>query len=76
MNFEVNDYTITVLESVFASVSEPDFNQVFEAAVFLYNYVVAEKSYPGHIVDAFYSAMVILSDLTMRQFLQIRQIFA
>ncbi len=73
---EINDHTLTVLESIFAGMRGRSYEEIFDASVYLYLFVAREGIYPKRITEAFYNAMAIISGLSFGQFLQIRQLLA
>jgi len=73
---QINNYSISVLESLFKSMGGASKTQLFDASVYLYNFVSKEGIYPAKIVDGFYSAMAIMSGLTSDQFWQIKSIYS
>jgi len=75
MKVQINNYSITVLESLFKGMPDANYEQVFDASVYLYNFVSKERIYPPKIVEGFRSAMTIVSDLSPDQFWQIKSIY-
>ena len=75
MSVQVNNYTLTVIKSLFENMIGYDFDDITDASHFSYNYVSREGIYPEHIVNAYYSAMVIISCLTDAQFMAIKSIY-
>ena len=75
MEIQVNNYSITVLESLFSSMKDAEYEKIFDASVYLYNFVVKERIYPTKVVEGFRSAMAIMSELSTTQFWQIKSIF-
>lgn len=75
MEIQINNYSITVLESLFRSMKGAGYQKIFDASVYLYNYVSKQGIYPPKIVAGFYSAMAILEDLSLNQFWQMMSIY-
>jgi len=75
MDVQVNNYSITVLESLFRGMKDAEYQKIFDASVYLYNFVSKERIYPQKIVEGFRSAMVIMSDLSQDQFWLMKSIF-
>lgn len=73
---QINNYSITVLELLLKFMQEASYDEVFEASVYLYNFVSREGIYPSKIVDGFYSAMAIMSELSADQFWQLKSIYS
>jgi len=73
---QISKYSVIVLEFLFTSLRDASYDQMFDASVYLYNYVSKEGIYPAKIVDGFYSAMSILSELTTDQFWQVKSIYS
>jgi len=75
MEIQVNNYSITVLESLFKSMKTAEYSEVFDASVYLYNFVQKERIYPPKVVEGFRSAMAIMSELSTTQFWQIKSLY-
>jgi len=75
MEIQVNNYSITVLESLFKSMRDASYEQIFDASVYLFNFVSKERIYPPKIVQGFGSAMAIMSEISVDQFWQIKSIY-
>ena len=75
MEIQVNNYSITVLESLFKGMKDASYEQIFDASVYLYNFVLKERIYPPKIVEGFRSSMAILNELSQDQFWQIKSIY-
>jgi len=71
----INNYSITVLESVFKAMKSAGYEEISDAAAYLYKNVKKEGIYPPKIVGGFYSAMAIVGGLTLDQFWQIKSIY-
>ena len=76
MEIQVNNYSVTVLESLFKGMRDASYEQIFDASVYLYNFISKERIYPPKVVQGFGSAMAIISDLSMDQFWQIKSIYS
>jgi len=76
MEIQINNYSITVLESLFKGMRDASYEEVFDASVYLYNFVLKERIYPPKIVQGFGSAMAIMSEISMDQFWQIKSVYA
>jgi hypothetical protein len=75
MEIQVNNYSITVLESLFRSMKDAEYPDIFDASVYLYNFVMKERIYPPKVVEGFRSAMAIMSELSQDQFWQIKSVY-
>lgn len=73
---QINNYSITVLELLLKSMPKSSYDEIFDASVYLYNFVSKEGIYPSKIVDGFCSAMAIMSDLSADQFWQLKSIYS
>ena len=73
---EINAYSLAVIKSVFMDMQDKGQGEMCDASAWLYNFVKKEGIYPPKIVEGFYSAMEIISDLTAEQFLIIKSVFA
>jgi len=65
----INDYTVSVIESIFSEMRRNSFDEICDASDYLYNHVKNEGIYPQQVVDGFYSAREIILELTSEQFL-------
>jgi len=72
---QVNNYSITVLESLFKGMKDAGYEKIFDASVYLYNFISKERIYPPKIVEGFRSAMAIMSDMSTDQFWQVKSIY-
>jgi hypothetical protein len=68
----INNNTMTALQSILQSMRGKTYEEVLDAAVYLYCNVEHEKIYPKEIVDGFYNALMIINCLTAVQFLELR----
>ena len=75
MEAQINNYSVTVLESLFKSMKDAPYNQIMDASSYLYNFVSKEGIYPQQIVAGFYSAMVIISEMSLDQFWQVKSLY-
>jgi len=75
MDIQINNYSVTVLESLFRTLKNAGWQEISDAAVYLYNFVSKEGIYPKRIVEGFYSAMVIMSDMSTEQFWQVKSLY-
>ena len=64
----INNYSISVLESLFRSKKDAGYQEIRDASEFLYERVRKERIYPSKVVEGFRSAMSIIQELTMDQF--------
>lgn len=75
MDVKIDNYTLTVIGSLFRNMRDHDFDDIADASSYAYAYVSREGIYPEHIVNGYYSAMIIISCLTDGQFAAIRSIY-
>ena len=75
MEVTLDNFTLTTIESIFRQLKDAEYAEVFETTVYLFNYVIKQKIYPGPVVTGFYSAMCVVANLSIGQFLQIKEIY-
>ena len=75
MEVQINEKTVAVIKSLFAQMRDGGWQDIVDASIYMYDFVRNEGIYPVPVVNGFYSAMVIISALSMRQFLMIKSIF-
>jgi len=71
----INNYSISVLESLFTSMKGAGYKEILDASIYMYENVKKEGIYPSKIVAGFYSAMAILEEMSLDQFWQVKSIY-
>lgn len=71
----IDDYTITTLECLFKERTGKDYDEVLDASVKMYLYVLNQRIYPAAVVQGFYSAMAVIYNLSAGQFVQMQNFY-
>jgi len=75
MSTTFNKNSVTVLEALFKTMRDASYNQIADAATYLFNFVEKENTYSRQIVDAFRSVMEIMSEMSLDQFWQVKSLY-